>query len=66
MGTYDDIVRRREGQYRLRLMDNTRGADCAYPGLVVLPDGTVDWKPKTKGKRVLPLKKSSNRDVDPR
>ena len=23
-----------------RLMDNHRGADCAYPGLVVLPDGT--------------------------
>jgi len=40
VGTYDDIAAGREGQYRLRLMDNTRGADCAYPGLVVLPDGT--------------------------
>ncbi len=40
VGTYDDIVRRREGQYRVRLMDNTKGADCSYPGLVVLPDGT--------------------------
>ncbi len=40
VGRYDDIVRGREGQYRVRLMDNHRGADCAYPGLVVLPDGT--------------------------
>ena len=30
----------REGQYRVRLMDNTKGADCAYPGVEVLPDGT--------------------------
>ena len=29
-----------EGQYRVRLMDNTKGADCAYPGVEVLPDGT--------------------------
>jgi len=40
VGTYDDIVRGREGQYRVRLMDNRKGADCAYPGLEVLPDGT--------------------------
>ncbi|MBN2473267.1 MAG: exo-alpha-sialidase [Pirellulales bacterium] len=40
IGTYDDLVRGREGQYRVRLMDNTKGRDCAYPGLVVLPDGT--------------------------
>ena len=40
VGTYDDIARGREGQYRVRLMDNTKGADCAYPGVVVLPDGT--------------------------
>ena len=32
VGTYDDIVQGREGQYRVRLMDNTKGADCAYPG----------------------------------
>jgi len=41
VGTYDDIVNRREGQYRIRLMDNTRGADCGYPGLELLPDGTI-------------------------
>lgn len=41
VGTYDDIVKNREGQYRVRLMDNTKGADCAYPGVEVLPDGTL-------------------------
>ena len=40
VGTFDDIVKGREGQYRVRLMDNTEGADCAYPGVEVLPDGT--------------------------
>lgn len=40
VGTYDDIVAGREGQYRVRLMDNHKGADCAYPGVEVLPDGT--------------------------
>ena len=40
VGTFDDIVRGREGQYRIRLMDNTKGSDCAYPGVEVLPDGT--------------------------
>jgi hypothetical protein len=40
VGTYDDIVQGREGQYRVRLMDNKRAADTAYPGLELLPDGT--------------------------
>ncbi len=40
VGTYQDIVNGRQGQYRVRLMDNTRAADCAYPGLELLPDGT--------------------------
>ena len=40
VGTFDDIVRGREGQYRVRLMDNAEGADCAYPGVEVLPGGT--------------------------
>ncbi|MED6327242.1 MAG: sialidase family protein, partial [Verrucomicrobiota bacterium] len=31
VGTYEDIAKGREGQYRVRLMDNTKGADCAYP-----------------------------------
>jgi hypothetical protein len=41
IGTYDDLVNGTEGQYRIRLMDNLDGWDCAYPGVVVLPDGTV-------------------------
>ncbi len=40
VGTFDDLVQGRPGQYRVRLKDNTRGADCAYPGVEVLPDGT--------------------------
>ena len=40
VGTYDDIREGREGQYRVRLMDNHRSADCAYPALERLPDGT--------------------------
>jgi len=41
VGRYDDIGAGREGQYRVRLMDNTKGADCAYPALERLPDGTI-------------------------
>lgn len=40
VGKYEDIAAGRPGQYRVRLMDNTQGADCAYPGVEVLPDGT--------------------------
>ena len=40
VGTWEDIVEGREGQYRVRLMDNKHRWDCAYPGLELLPDGT--------------------------
>ncbi|RPJ01800.1 MAG: exo-alpha-sialidase [Candidatus Aminicenantes bacterium] len=40
VGTFDDIIKGREGQYRVRLMDNTKATDCAYPGVEALPDGT--------------------------
>lgn len=40
VGHYEDIVAGHEGQYRVRLMDNTKSSDCAYPGVEVLPDGT--------------------------
>lgn len=52
VGTYEDIRNGREGQYRVRLKDNHRRADCAYPGVEVLPDGTFvtttygHWTPK--------------------
>lgn len=41
VGRYEDIVAGREGQYRVRLMDNQNAWDCAYPGVEVLPDGTI-------------------------
>ena len=41
VGKYEDIVNGTEGQYRVRIMDNTKGADCTYPGIEVLPDGTL-------------------------
>jgi len=40
VGTYNDILAGREGQYRVRLKDNLHGWDCGYPGLELLPDGT--------------------------
>lgn len=41
VGTYADLAEGKEGQYRIRLKDNTKGADCAYPALETLPDGTI-------------------------
>lgn len=40
VGSYEDIVQGREGQYRVRLMDNYHRWDCAYPAVELLPDGT--------------------------
>lgn len=40
VGRYEDIIKGTEGQYRVRLMHNTQRADCAYPGVELLPDGT--------------------------
>jgi hypothetical protein len=40
VGTYEDLRDGRPGQYHVRLMDNHVKADCAYPGVEVLPDGT--------------------------
>ena len=41
VGRYEDIVAGREGQYRVHLMDNHHQWDCAYPGVELLPDGTI-------------------------
>jgi len=52
VGTYDDIAKNRAGQYRVRLKDNHNRFDCAYPGVELLPDGTIvtttygHWTPK--------------------
>jgi hypothetical protein len=40
VGRYSDVAGGLEGQYRVRLLRNTYQADCAYPGLELLPDGT--------------------------
>lgn len=44
VGTYDDLVNNKEGQYRVRLMDDftpsVRAGDTGYAGNVVLDDGT--------------------------
>ena len=40
VGRWEDLVEGRPGQYRVRLMKNHEGTDCAYPGLELLPDGT--------------------------
>lgn len=39
VGRYEDIVEGREGQYRVKLLPTH--ADTGYPGLEVLPDGTI-------------------------
>ena len=41
VGTYDDIVKGRDGQYLVRLMDNKDSWDSTYPGVEVLRDGTI-------------------------
>ncbi|MFP3904204.1 MAG: sialidase family protein [Armatimonadota bacterium] len=41
IGTYEDIAEGREGQYRVRVMENHEGRDCAYPAIELLPDGTI-------------------------
>ncbi|MCB1203748.1 MAG: exo-alpha-sialidase [Verrucomicrobiae bacterium] len=40
VGTWEDLVDGKPGQYVVRLMDNHKGADTAYPGVEILPDGT--------------------------
>ena len=41
VGTYQDIVQGKEGQYRVRLLNNrSKPGDTGYAGLVNLPDGT--------------------------
>ena len=42
VGTYEDIIAGRPGQYRLKLLHQhgPHTSDCGYPGLELLPDGT--------------------------
>lgn len=41
VGRYEDIIRGGEGQYLLRLIRSHGGPDHTYPGLEILPDGTL-------------------------
>ncbi|MGV3774341.1 MAG: sialidase family protein [Verrucomicrobiales bacterium] len=41
VGTYEDVVNGREGQYRVRIMDNKNKWDSTYPGVEILPDGAI-------------------------
>jgi hypothetical protein len=40
VGSWEDIAESREGEYRVRFMDNKNPWDTAYPGVELLPDGT--------------------------
>ncbi|MBX9653515.1 glycoside hydrolase [bacterium] len=41
VGTYDDIKNSKPGQYRIKLLHNYAKWDCGYPGVELLPDGTI-------------------------
>ncbi len=41
VGTYDDIRNTKPGQYRVKLLHSYKGSDCGYPGVEILPDGTI-------------------------
>jgi len=41
VGTYDDIRKGRAGQCRIKLLHSNAGGDCGYPGMELLPDGTI-------------------------
>ncbi|HUW62648.1 MAG TPA: exo-alpha-sialidase [Candidatus Bathyarchaeia archaeon] len=41
VGTYNDIRERKPGQCRIKLLHSHAGADCGYPGIELLADGTI-------------------------
>lgn len=41
VGTCSDILSGFSGQYKVKLLHNYAGMDCGYPGLELLPDGTL-------------------------
>ena len=53
VGTFGDLVEGREGQLRLRLMDNLKGSDCAYPALELLPGDPSAADPKDQAPMIL-------------
>jgi len=41
VGTYEDILNHTPGEYRVKLLHSYAGTDCGYPGMELLPDGTI-------------------------
>ena len=41
VGTYNDIKQGNPGQFRIKLLHSYAGVDCGYPGMAILPDGTI-------------------------
>lgn len=41
VGRYEDILSGKDGAYKVKLLHSHKGSDCGYPGLELLPDGTL-------------------------
>lgn len=41
VGNYKDLREKTSGQYKVKLLHSYAGSDCGYPGLEILPDGTI-------------------------
>ncbi len=41
VGRLDDLLWGFSGQYKIKLLHSFHGMDCGYPGLEILPDGTI-------------------------
>lgn len=41
VGTFDDLRQGQPGQCRIKLLHSNAGGDCGYPGMELLPDGTI-------------------------
>ena len=41
VGRYEDIKAGRPGDYRVKLLHSHAGGDCGYPGMELLPDGSI-------------------------
>lgn len=41
VGSYNDIKNSTPGEYRIKLLHSFASNDCGYPGMEILPDGTI-------------------------
>lgn len=41
VGRYEDILNGNDGNYKIKLLHSHKASDCGYPGLELLPDGTL-------------------------